>query len=352
MVRGGLALAALAASRFGLIGCTTRALAGAREDPSQTAHDAPGFDAIIVRSNAHDASSAASHDAGIRRFATVQAALDAAPHAATRPFRILVTPGRWHEKLVIDKPFIHLIGADRDDSVLTHDTAAGHQRPDGEPWGTWGCASLRVRAPDFAAINLTVENAFDYLGHLREPKLETIGPNGAQAVALMLGTGSDRALVQDATLLGHQDTLFVDAGRSSFRGCLIAGSVDFIFGAGDATFLACELRSRYRPGKPRQGYIAAPSTLASQPFGLTFMDCRLTREADVPAQSVALGRPWRPTRQFADGRYGDPGVIGAAAFLRCWMDEHVAAEGWDEMSYSARDGSRVAFDPAQARLFE
>ncbi|GMV30379.1 MAG: hypothetical protein AMXMBFR59_25040 [Rhodanobacteraceae bacterium] len=87
------------------------------------------------------------------------------------------------------------------------------------------------------------------------------------------------------------------------------------------------------------------------------MDCccaaaGLSRERAVPDASVALGRPWRPTREFADGRYGDPAVSGNASYVDCWMDAHIDVNGWDAMNYVARDGSRVAFDPRDARLGE
>src|SRR5262245_43976963 len=168
----------------------------------------------------------------------------------------------------------------------------------------------------------------------------------------MLDGGSDRALLEDVLITGHQDTLFLDSGRSLLRRCHVAGSVDFVFGAGRALLDSCEVLSRYRPDKPRQGYIAAPSTPANQEHGLTFIDCRLTREPAVPARSVVLGRAWRATREFPDGRYGDPGVLGSAVFLRCWMDAHIAQEGWDAMGYTARDGSRAQLEPGAARLFE
>src|SRR5688572_13409296 len=285
-------------------------------------------------------------------YRSVQAALDAAPASGARTFRIRVERGRWREKLTIDKPGVQLRGEGRGQIVLTFDAAAGQRRPDGQPWGTWGCASITVRAERFRAANLTIENAFDYIGNLRAPQFEAIGPNGAQAVALMLDKGSDAAVIEDVEILGHQDTLFVDAGRSRLRHCLVAGSVDFVFGAGAALFEECELQSRLRPDKPRQGYVAAPSTQVDQDVGLVFLRCRLTREAQLPARSVVLGRAWRPTRDFADGRYGDPSAVGSAVFVRCWMDEHIAAEGWEPMNYTARDGSRVALAPAQARLFE
>jgi len=300
------------------------------------------FDAIVA---------SASRE-GTRTFPTVAEAIAVAPANGTKPFRILITRGRWHEKLLIDKPHIHLIGEDRAGSVLTYDASAGMARPDGQPWGTWGCASVTVRAPDFRASNLAIENAFDYVGNLAAPKFEPIGPNGAQAVALMLDAGSDRAAFDRVDFHGHQDTLFADAGRSFFRDCRITGSVDFIFGGGNALFEQCELHSRFRPGKERQGYVAVPCTPSAQAYGLTFVRCRLTRDADIPDGTVALGRAWRPGRTFPDGKYGDPDAVGAAVYLDCWMDAHIDARGWDEMGYTARDGRRVMLRPGDARLFE
>lgn len=321
------------------------ALASAALAASARAADSAGagFDAVVA--------SGASHgDAPV--FGSVQAALDAAPRDGGRPYRIRIGRGVWREKLVIDKPHIHLVGEDRAGSVLSYDAAAGMARPDGEAWGTWGCASVIVRAPDFRAERLSIENAFDYVGNLSAPRFEPIGPNGAQAVALMLDRGAERSVLHDVDLRGHQDTLFADAGRSLFRRCRIAGSVDFVFGGGNALFEDCELHSRYRPGKERQGYVAVPCTPSAQAYGLSFLRCRLTRDAEVPDASVALGRAWRPGRTFADGKYGDPDAVGAAVYLSCWMDAHIDPRGWDAMGYTARDGSRTMLAPEAARLYE
>jgi pectinesterase len=300
------------------------------------------FDAFVSR----------SPDRGVHVYPSVGAAIASAPLDALRPYRIGIDAGVWHEKIVIDRPGVQLIGVHRHATVLQFDAAAGVPRHDGEPWGTWGCASVIVRAPDFVAENLTLANSFDYVGNLASPRFEPIGPNGAQAVALMLDVGSDRARLTDVDLIGHQDTLFVEAGRSLFERCRISGSVDFIFGAGTAWFDRCDLVSRFRPDKPRQGYIAVPSTPSDRHAGLVFDRCRLLRDSDVPAASVALGRAWRPGRQFPDGKYGDPSAVGHAAFLSCWMDAHIAPEGWDAMAYTARDGTRVMLDPMEARLYE
>lgn len=288
--------------------------------------------------------------ADVRRFDTLAEAIAAGPGDA--PLRILLGEGTHREKVVVERPNVSLTGAGPA-SVLSFDTAAGMPAPDGRPWGTWRCATLTVRAPGFSARNLTIENAFDYVADLSTPQFERVGSNGAQAVALMLGEGSDRAFIENVRITGHQDTLFTDAGRGLFRNCFISGSVDFIFGAGAMYFDRCELQSRYRPLMQRNhGWVAVPSTRREHPYGLVFNRCRLTREAQVPLASVALGRPWRPTREFADGRYGDPSVLGMAAFLRCWMDDHISADGWDEMGYTARDGTRLFLQPGEARFGE
>ena len=300
----------------------------------------PAFDAVVRKD-------------GRGTHSRLADAIAAAPPAGGGPFRIFVGRGHWHEKRVVDRPNVHLLGEGREASVISFDAAAGMARPDGQAWGTWGCASVIVRAPGFRASRLRIQNAFDYVANLAAPRFEPIGPNGAQAVALMLDQGSDRCQLRDVDLWGHQDTLFTEAGRSYFSDCRIAGSVDFIFGAGQATFDACELRSRFRPGKPRQGYVAVPSTPAAQPLGLVFRQGRLTRERAVPDASVALGRAWRPGRRFPDGQYGDPQSLGHAAFLGCWMDSHIdPAMGWEAMAYTARDGERVMLAPETARLFE
>ena len=96
---------------------------------------AGGFDAVVGRSS----------------VATLAAAINAAPSDGVRPFRILVGRGAWKEKLTITKPFVHLIGEDRTESVITFDAASGHKGTNGEPLGTRGCATLIVRAPGFSA---------------------------------------------------------------------------------------------------------------------------------------------------------------------------------------------------------
>jgi len=306
---------------------------------------APRYDAVLKRADDPRRFSAPT-------FSKLSEAVAAAPADGARPFRILVTRGLWDEQVVIDRPFVHLVGEDRKGSIISHLAASGLTAPDGKRWGTFRTPTLFVRAPDFAARNLTIQNAFDGLAEMTKPGgLHSHDGAGPQAVALMLDKGSDRARLTEVDILSYQDTLFPDAGRSLFERCLIAGSYDFIFGAGRAWFEQCEIRSRPRPVDPIDGYIVAPSTPIDQPYGFVFNRCRLTADPGVKRHSVYLGRPWRPSGVFPDGRYGDPRFVGAAAFLDCWMGDHIAPEGWTEMWYTGRDGNpRTMLQPEDARF--
>ncbi len=289
---------------------------------------------------------AAPADAVVGRggYATVQAALDAAPSNASEPYRILVRRGFWREKLTIDKPGIHLIGEDRTGTVLGFDAAAGLPAPDGKPWGTFRSASVTIAAPGCALRNLSVVNSFDYVAARANPQDNPAG-NGLQAVALAIMRDADRTLVEDVDTSSWQDTLLPNAGRSLFRNCRIEGAVDFIFGAGTAFFDQCEIVTRGRPdmSSARQGYITAPSTLSDNPYGLVFDRCRLLKDEGLKAGSIALGRPWRNTGT----------AVGQAVFLNCWMDDHIDPAGWDRMAYGRdENGDYLWFTPDKARFRE
>jgi pectinesterase len=286
-------------------------------------------------------------------YAGLAQAVAAAPASGGKPFKIALGKGVWRERVVIDKPNIVLIGAGCGESVLVGNRSAGDPGPGGKPIGTFGTATLQVAAPGFAAYDLTVANDFDYGAHLPKPNAEDkTGGSGSQAVALAIEGAADRCYLQNVELTGNQDTLYVNRGRSLFRRCRIAGCVDFIFGAGRAFFDYCTVVSRLRPGQDFNGFIAAPSTDVGQPVGLVFNRCRLEKEPGVAPGTVALGRPWRRTKTFPDGQYGDPAAVGACAYIDCRMDDHIMSEGWQPMGYGTRDGGRAMLLPEDARFYE
>ena len=297
---------------------------------------------------------------GLPHYRTLNAALDAAPADGKSEHVIFIYRGRYHEKIVITKPNITLRGEHRDDTILTFNDYSGVKDTKGNSIGTWQCATLIVRAPDFKAVNLTVENAFDYLANDAKDSADPTRTNEPQAVALMTDRGADRTVLQHVRLSGYQDTLFTFAGRTFIDKSIIAGNIDFIFGAGLTLITHSEIVTRPR-GKDTRGepvgYITAPSTPLVEPHGLVIMNSRLVKESDrVPPRSCPLGRPWHPTTTFPDGRYADPNAVGAAVFIQCWMDDHITEAGWDKMHGTSRKaGEKDWFypdNPSHARFVE
>lgn len=140
-------------------------------------------------------------------YRTIAEALAAAPENAVHPWVIAIRPGRYREKLTVDKPNISLVGAGRYSTTITFDAFAGQDRPDGQgKWGTAGSATITIQAPDFSSRGITIANAFDFLENDRKDKTSSDRAGASQAVALMLAAGADRSLFQDVAITGYQDT--------------------------------------------------------------------------------------------------------------------------------------------------
>ncbi len=294
---------------------------------------------------AYAGASGAPSPAGIPMFRSVGDALtQLSVNGGTRTV-VFIKNGRYREKLTIDRPRVTLRGESRDGVVLTFDATADTPAPGGSTYGTRGSYTLRIVAPDFRAEHLTIENSFDYPTNAAKAADDPTKAKNAQAVALMTDLGSDRAVFEDVRILGHQDTLFANSGRAWFHGCEIAGSVDFIFGAGRAVFEQCDIISRDRGSATNNGYVTAPSTDSTQEYGFLFLRSHLKKErASMAAASVTLGRPWHP--------FADPKVQGSSVFIECEMDDHIGAKGWDRMSSVDSTGTRIWYEPESARFFE
>ncbi|MBN2280659.1 MAG: pectinesterase A [Candidatus Marinimicrobia bacterium] len=300
-----------------------------------------GFYDAIVDAGDHDKS-----NNGTPIFKSIKAALATVPADNNSPFTIYLKTGRYYEKLTIDKPMVTFLGEDRESTIISFDATGDSEGPDGEKLGTRGCFTLRITAPDFHAENLTIENGFDYSANAAKNDDDPSKVKNPQAVALMTEQDNDRAIFRHCTISGYQDTFFGDAGRHYFYQCKILGHVDFIFGAGQCLFRECEIVSRNRENKSTTGYITAPSTLASYPYGFLFQDCRFTKvDTTVPQASVCLGRPWHPEANLQ--------VSGSAVFIHCFMDDHISAAGYAKISSQASNGERIWFElEPDSRFFE
>ncbi|GAA4953066.1 pectinesterase family protein [Actinoplanes utahensis] len=249
----------------------------------------------------------------------IQAAIDAAPAGSTTPYVIGVQPGTYSGQVIVPatKPFLELRGLGRrpEHVVIADDRANGTLKPDGTPWGTSGSASVTVSGADFRAVNLTLANLFDEAAH---PEI-----TNRQAVAVL--TRADRLVFDRVRFLGNQDTLYVNStaagvvNRVYLRDCYVEGDVDFIFGRATAVFDRCRIHSLNRGSTPN-GYVTAPSTDITNPYGLLFAHCRFT--SDAPAGTVFLGRPWHPSN--------DPNAIGQTIIRESWIGAHIPDVAWSD----------------------
>ncbi len=230
---------------------------------------------------------------------------------------ILVEPGLYREKLLIDIPGLEIRGAGMEPAILTWDDSARKPGPDGRPMRTFASFTLLLGGPQQRLSGLHVRNDAG------------AGRDVGQAVALY--ADADGILVEDCRISGCQDSLFLGplppypmegrdfggpregrprlAQRQLYRGCTIEGDVDFIFGSAQALFEDCRIVSI------GPGYVAAPSTPPGSPAGFLFSSCLFEAAPGVPDGSVWLARPWRDAAQ--------------AAFLSCRFGPHVKTSPWD-----------------------
>lgn len=255
--------------------------------------------------------------------------LQAAFDNAEKNSVICLAPGIYRQKSVIRTEGLTLVGNGAENTVIVFGDHAKKAHPMGGEYNTFRTYTLAVCADGITFRDLTIANDAgipEILG--QEVALSVVG---------------DRFFMENCTLRSTQDTLFVgplpsdligryegafdDALRQGYRmhqtfaNCRIEGTVDFIFGSGEAQFLDCEIRS-LRDAR-RIGYVAAPSHSLRQQEGLTFRNCRFTREEGVEDGSIYLARPWRDH--------------GLARFLDCQYGPHIAPEGFNKWNGTDRD---------------
>lgn len=281
----------------------------------------------------------------IGQYKTIQEAIDAVPVTNSKPWLIFIKAGyyndlnnrtfstgkyTWEDQsgklaasedsriVVVDRPFVHLIGEDVNKVTIAQDRIAGSNAADKtQPWyNVAEGATLVIKSNDFYAENLTIDNEW-------WTKYEGNESRGPQALALYVE--SDRVAFNNCRIRSYQDTYLspktgnTNTGnnqphyydRNYFRNTMIEGAVDFIYGGGDVYFDNCTLNIVRESG----GYIVAPShytdlkdnqgnvTKFCTRWGYVFKNTTITAPAGKEDNTqVYFGRPWHnePKTVFID----------------------------------------------------
>lgn len=123
----------------------------------------------------------------------------------------------------------------------------------------------------------------------------TAGPERHQAVAIRVQ--ADRSIFMNCRMEGYQDTLYAQTHRQFYRSCVIAGTVDFIFGDAAAIFQNCMIVVR-KPLDNQQNIVTAQGRIDKhETTGIVLHNCRILADKKlVPYRFKVksyLGRPWK-----------------------------------------------------------
>lgn len=264
---------------------------------------------------------------------SLQAAIDALPQDGA-PACITLAPGEYREKVELRRRNTTLQGSGAGETILAWDDGAADIHPDGIKRGTFRSYTLLVLADNCCVKQLTIRN--------------DAGQRADSGQCIALFADGDGFVCEDCTLVSTQDTLFTaplpprevipggflgptqllprKAQRQTYRGCVIKGDVDFIFGGAASWFEDCRIVCVPRPGRNPGGYATAASTPEGQKYGYVFHRCRFEGE-DVPEESFYLGRPWREHAK--------------TVLLDCHIGPCIRPEGWD--SWGKENFPRTGF---------
>ena len=245
------------------------------------------YDAIVAQDGSGD-------------YNTLQDAINAAPAGRAKPWLIFVKNGSYNEHIDIPatKPYLHIIGQDRDKTIVLDSRLSGGDNAYSVDPG----ATVVVKGANTFFENITLENQY---GHEKQA-----GPQ-----ALALNTVADRVALNNVALLSYQDT-WITTSRSNNRhyikNSLIEGAVDFIYNSGNVYFDGDTLEIN----RPSGGYIVAPSHAADVKWGYVFQNNVIRPRKGINVTDVWLGRPW----------HNSPKTV----FINTQTFVNIPAKGWYE----------------------
>ncbi|XP_022751766.1 putative pectinesterase/pectinesterase inhibitor 45 [Durio zibethinus] len=214
---------------------------------------------------------------GSGQFKTISEALAAMPEKYDGRYVIFVKAGIYEETVHVTKKMVNLTiyGDGSQKTIVT----GNKNYVDGVP--TYLTATFVASGDGFLAKAMGFRN--------------TAGPEKHQAVATRVD--ADRAIFLNCRFEGYQDTLYVQTHRQFYRSCVVAGTIDFIFGDAAAVLQNCLIYIR-KPMDNQKNIVTAQGRKDKfETTGIVLQNCKIL--PDVSFTSVKsqfksyLGRPWK-----------------------------------------------------------
>ncbi|KAB1203936.1 putative pectinesterase/pectinesterase inhibitor 13 [Morella rubra] len=215
---------------------------------------------------------------GTGDYETITEALANMPKLFEGRYVIYVKEGIYEENVTITKKMqnVTMYGDGSQKSIIT----GSRNFVDGVR--TFQTATFAALGDNFLAKSMGFRN--------------TAGPEKHQAVACRVQ--ADRSAFLNCRFEGYQDTLYVQTHRQFYRGCVIAGTIDFIFGDAAVVIQNCIILVR-QPMENQQNIVTAQGRIDKrETTGIVLQSCRIL--ADKTLESVQskmirsyLGRPWK-----------------------------------------------------------
>lgn len=255
-------------------------------------------------------------------FSSIQEALDSCCNE-NGPVKITILSGEYYENISLYQSNVTLIGIG---SVKVIGNRYALQKDEHlREIGTFQTATLFINGENISLENIEIIN--------------NAGPGEQVGQAIALYSEGNEVTFKNCLFKGYQDTVCLGPlpevqkngqpfstpeirnkfaeNKNLFNTCYIEGTVDFIFGGGEAVFQGCEIKSLKRHNN-KEGYVTAASTSISKK-GFYFYQCFITADEDV--KNVFLGRPWRP--------------YAKTTFANCMIGSHIHPDKWDDWGNKA-----------------
>ncbi|GAB2218195.1 hypothetical protein Droror1_Dr00001414 [Drosera rotundifolia] len=269
-------------SKFGTLGASRHLLSEAAEGHSMNKDGIPHWIGheerqLLVNPTVNLVPNVTVAKDGSGNFTTINAALAALPEKREGRYFIFIKQGTYEEYVMVIKKMtnITMYGEGSQKTIVT----GNKNFVDGVR--TFETATFAALGEGFIAMSMGFRN--------------TAGPEKHQAVALRVQ--ADKSIFVQCRMEAYQDTLYAQTHRQFFRGCVIVGTIDFIFGDASSLFQNCLILVR-KPLDNQQNIVTAQGrTDRHENTGIVLHKCRIQPHPELEPEKTKfktyLGRPWK-----------------------------------------------------------